>query len=382
MTGYYQKIKPSSPNLETRLRFNWNAGFAEDPFNESGIYYGSQFVHKTDDKGQTWKIISPDLTTNNPEHQKKDYGGLTLDVSGAEVYNSILAIAPSPIDSTILWVGTDDGQLSLSIDGGGTWNNLTSNVRGMPKEAWIARIFASTHDAKTAWLIVNNYRKGDYKPYLFVTNDLGKSWKSVLAEGVVKGYSLSFIQDPEVENLLYLGTEQGLWISKDKGANWVQFKNGFPSVSTMDLKIQKRESALIVGTFGRAIWILDDLKSLREMVTNKTTANIRALPMNDVVQVKGLFIAPPGNIWSGFHTTFEGKNKVFQKTKIPFVLASDMDTAKYVTAKIYAGSGKKINEVKQKNNVKGLNYLIWKLDEKSTHLPGAWIHEELSLIHI
>lgn len=376
LTGYYQSIKPPSPNLETRLRFNWNAGFAEDPFKEGAIYYGSQFVHKTNDKGQSWKVISPDLSSNNPEHQKRDYGGLTLDVSGAEVYNSILAIAPSPMDSNIIWAGTDDGQISLSTDAGGTWKSLTSNVNGLPKESWIARIFASPHNANTAWLIVNNYRKGDYKPYLFVTTDLGKTWTSILTNGIVKGYSLSFIQDPQVEDLLFLGTEQGLWISIDRGSNWVQFKNGFPSVSTMDLKIQKRESALIVGTFGRAIWILDDLKSLKEIASKQIKPSLTALPMNDVVQVKGLFIAPPGNIWSGFHTTFEGKNRVFQKTKIPFFIATEMDTSEFVTAEIYDDSGSKINEVTNNNNVKGLNYMIWKLDEKSAYLPGAWIHEE------
>jgi photosystem II stability/assembly factor-like uncharacterized protein len=365
LTGYYVSIKPPSPNIDTRLRFNWNAGFAKDPHDEKGLYYGSQFLHVTKDKGATWNIISPDLTTNNPEHQKPDYGGLTLDVSGAEMYNSILSIAPSAVDKNVIWVGTDDGQIQLTKDGGKTWSNLTRQVEGMPKESWIAQIKASHYRAGSAWMVVNNYRKGDYKPYLFKTDDFGKHWKLMAGEQKVKGYALSVIQDPVEPNLVFLGTENGLWVSIDKGENWQQFGNGFPSVSTMDMTIQERESALIVGTFGRAIWVLDDLLSLREIAGQRLQPLVTALPMNDAVQVKGLFINPPGNIWSGFNTTFEGENKVFQKTKIPFYLASLKNAEEQVTAKIYDKAGNQIKTLKTSGLVEGLNYLIWDLDEDS-----------------
>jgi len=376
LTGYYESIKPPKPSINDVMRYNWNAGFAKDPWDDNAVYYGSQYIHYSKDKGASWEVISLDLTTNNPEHQQKDYGGLTLDVSGAEVYNSILSIDPSPIDQNTIWAGSDDGQLSLTTDKGQSWSNLSKDITGMPSEAWIARIHASKYDKNAAWIVVNDYRKGDYDPYLFHTKDLGKTWIRQALPHEVKGYTLSFIQDSKVENLLFLGTEHGLWISIDYGNSWVQFKNGFPSVSTMDLKIQESESALVLGTFGRAIWVLDDLLSLREVAKNKIKREISAFPMNNAVQVKGLFIAPPGNIWSGFNTTFEGENKVFQKTKIPFFLSSNMDTSQYVTAEIYDNSGNKINEVRKKNNIKGLNYLTWKLDEKSSVLPGSWIHEE------
>ncbi|SIN67121.1 WD40/YVTN/BNR-like repeat-containing protein [Algoriphagus halophilus] len=368
ITGYYVSIQPPAPDLATSLRFNWNAGFAKNPFDSNSVYYGSQYVHKTYDKGRTWEIISPDLTTNNPAHQKADYGGLTLDVSGAERYNSILTIAPSSLNDQIIWVGTDDGQVQLTTDAGKTWKNITSNIQEMPEEGWVAQIEASRYEEGAAWMVVNNYRKGDYAPYLFQTKDFGNTWHRMADEGQVRGYALSVIQDPEESGLVFLGTEHGLWISFDEGESWEQFQNGFPSVSTMDLKIQEPESALIIGTFGRAIWILDDLLSLREIASGRLKSGINAMPMNDAVQVKGLFINPPGNIWSGFNTTFEGENKVFQQTKIPFYLSEIPEENRTVTARIYDAENRLINTVESSQLEKGLNYMIWKLDEHSSSL--------------
>ncbi len=376
LTGYYSSIKPRVSPPGTSLRFNWNAAFAKDPFDKNAVYYGSQFVHRSTDQGATWTTISPDLSTNNPAHQRRDYGGLTLDLSGAENYNSILSIAPSPIEENTIWAGTDDGQVHLTQDGGKTWNKLTKNIKGMPQEAWIAQIQASRYAAGAAWVIVNNYRKGDYQPYLFKTNDYGKTWTNLVNEKKVKGYTLSVVQDTQEPNLVFLGTEHGLWISIDEGNNWVPFRNDFPAVSTMDLKIQESESALIVGTFGRAIWIIDDLWALREAAGGKLKSGLTALPTNEAVQVKGLFINPPGNIWSGFHTTFEGENRVFQKMLIPFFIPTPVDTSLQVTASVYDEKNRRINTIASKPNANGLNYLTWKLDEKAATLPGAWISEE------
>lgn len=376
LTGYYSSIKPRVSPPGTSLRFNWNAAFAKDPFDKNAVYYGSQFVHKSTDQGATWTTISPDLSTNNPAHQRRDYGGLTLDLSGAENYNSILSIAPSPIENNTIWAGTDDGQVHLTQDGGKTWNNLTKNIKGMPQEAWIAQIQASRYAAGAAWVIVNNYRKGDYQPYLFKTHDYGKTWTNLVDEKKVKGYALSVVQDTQEPNLVFLGTEHGLWISIDEGNNWVPFRNGFPAVSTMDLKIQESESALVVGTFGRAIWIIDDLWALRAAAGGKFKPGLTALPTNEAVQVKGLFINPPGNIWSGFHTTFEGENRVFQKMLIPFFIPTPVDTSLQVTASVYDEKNRRINTIASKPNANGLNYLTWKLDEKAATLPGAWISEE------
>jgi len=375
--GYYSSIKPPTPADYPRLRFHWNAAFAQDPHDASTVYYASQFVHVSNDKGKTWSIISPDLTTNNPAQQKRDYGGLTPDASGAEFYNTILALAPSPVDKKVIWAGTDDGHIQVTRDGGTSWKEVSKNVTGMPEGSWVARIHASVYQSGTAWAVVNNYRKGDYRPYLFKTEDYGKNWKSMVKEdSPVFGYSLSFIQDPVVPNLVFLGTENGLWISFDRGENWEQFKNGYPSVSTMDMKIQRRESALVIGTFGRAIWIIDDLKALRTVASQSLTGNITASTVNPAVQVKGLFINAPGNIWSGFHTTFQGDNKSFWRVEVPYFVNEPVE-GQVVSARVTNAANETIMELfSSQPPVKGLNYLDWKLDETIHRLPGSWTNEE------
>jgi photosystem II stability/assembly factor-like uncharacterized protein len=373
LTGYYLSISPPAPDINTRLRFNWNAGFAQDPNNNSIAYYGSQFLHKTTDKGSTWQIISPDLTTNNPEHQKQDYGGLTIDASGAEIYNSILSIAPSALDHQLIWIGTDDGHVQLTQNGGKTWANVTLNIKGLPKESWIAQIRASRYNKAEAWLVANNYRRGDFNPYIYRTRDFGKTWERMADATQVKGYALTVIQDPVEPKLVFAGTENGLWISIDEGKNWTQMRNGFPSVSTMDLAVQERESALIIGTFGRSIWILDDLISLRKIAAG-VTKDFAVFPVNDAVQVKGIFIAPPGNIWTGFHTTFEGENRPFGEAVVPFYVKSPSSKKEknQVTALVFNEKNEAIQTIASTKIDSGLNYISWRLDEKTTRLQGGW----------
>jgi len=220
--------------------------------------------------------------------------------------------------------------------------------------------------------VANNYRKGDYASYLFMTTDYGKTWKNMLDANQVKGYALSFIQDPVEKQLVFLGTENGLWVSINEGKDWVPFKNGFPSVSTMDLVIQEKESALVVGTFGRAIWVLDDLKCLREIVRGNTKEKITSLPMNEVIQVKGLFIAPPGNIWTGFGTTFEGENRPFQEAAIPIYINDLPSKEDKVEGFILNSKGDTIQKLTTQLLVQGLNYIQWKLDENRVYLSGNY----------
>jgi hypothetical protein len=165
-------------------------------------------------------------------------------------------------------------------------------------------------------------------------------------------------------------------MSSNEGTSWKQIKNGFPSVSTMDLVIQEKESALVIGTFGRALWVIDDLISLRAIIAHKSKDKLIPLPLNDIVQVKGLFIAPPGNIWSGFHTTFEGENRAFQKAEIPFFINEAISPLDSIAAVIKNNKGSVINTLIKRKLTHGLNYISWKLDENSTLLPGLWVNEE------
>lgn len=269
-TGQTQNIKPIHPE-GTDLRFNWNAAFAQNPFHAKGIYYGSQFVHKSMDLGQSWEIISPDLTTNDPEKQKQyESGGLTIDNTQAENHTTILAIEPSPVDEQVIWVGTDDGNLQLTKDGGATWTNLASKLPGVKAGSWIPQIVASPKNPGEAFVIVNDYRRNDFRPMAFHTGNYGASFTSVINPDQVDCYTLSIVQDPEVEDILWLGTDCGLYLSIDKGKNWTKWTNGFPSVQVPDLKIHSRDHDLITATFGRSFWILDDIRPIRELAKTKS----------------------------------------------------------------------------------------------------------------
>ncbi len=264
-TGELRNIKPVALD-DTKLRFNWNAGIALDPFDKNIIYFGAQHLLKSKDKGESWEIISPDLTTNDPEKQKQPMsGGLTLDGSGAENYTTILTVAPSPLEQGLIWVGTDDGNVQLTRDAGGTWTDVTKNMK-IPSGGWVHQITASAYNAGEAFATVNSYRsENDWTPYLMRTTDYGKSWKNIARADQIYGYALSFVQDPVEPGLMFLGSEFGLYLSFDAGTNWQIWTHGFPYASVMDLAIHPREHDLIIGTFGRAAWILDDIRPLRAL---------------------------------------------------------------------------------------------------------------------
>lgn len=280
LTGEDMTLRPPSPDRKTRLRFNWNAAFAQDPTDAKTIYYGSQFLHKSTNKGFNWEIISPDLTTNDTAQQKQDdNGGLSVDITGAENYTTIICIAPSSKDKNVVWVGTDDGNVQLTKDGGKTWTNFRSKIPGMPVGAWVPQIKASTFNAGEAFVVCNDYRRGDFKPYIFRTKNYGQTWERMIDENKVKGYALCIIQDPTEPNLIFAGTEQGLWVSFDNGASFQQWKNGYPSVSTFDLAIQEREADLCIATFGRAIYILDDIRPLRKVAASSGVQSTKLLTL-------------------------------------------------------------------------------------------------------
>lgn len=269
LTGRSRFIKPNHPDTNIVLRYNWNAAIAQDPFLDCGVYFGSQFVHYSKDCGESWNIISPDLTTNDTTKQKADQsGGLTLDATFAENHTTILCIAPSPVNKNVLWVGTDDGQLQSTTDGGKTWVNSSKLLKGLPAGSWIPQIVVSPKNEGEAWVIANDYRRQHESPYLFHTQNMGKSWRNLVDDTQIKGFTLSFAQDHQVADLMFLGTDVGLYVSFDGGKKWHHLYKNFPQVQVTDLKIHPREDALVIGTFGRAIWIMDDLQVLRDIAKN------------------------------------------------------------------------------------------------------------------
>jgi len=272
VTGNNFTVRPTPPNDSTKLRFNWNAAIGQDPFDNNTVYFGSQFVHKSTDKGLTWNIISPDLTTNDPEKQKQsESGGLTMDATGAENHTTILVIEPSPLENNMLWVGTDDGRVHYTRNGGADWTEVTANIKDLPKGSWIPQIKASNKNMGEALLVANDYRRFNYTPYAYRTKDYGKTWERIVDNNDVESYVLAIVEDIENPNLLFLGTDDGLYISFNAGAKWQKWTEGYPTVSTKDLVIHPREHDLVIGTFGRAAWVLDDIRPLRALALDRST---------------------------------------------------------------------------------------------------------------
>ena len=282
-TGERKDIRPAGPD-DTPLRFNWNAAIAIDPFDGNAIYYGSQFVHKSTDRGESWTMISGDLTTNNPEWQKQaESGGLTLDVTGAENFTTIMTIAPSAVERGVIWVGTDDGRVHVTRDGGESWSSVERNIRGVPANTWVPHIEPSKFDAATAYIVFDDHRRSNWTTYVQKTTDFGRSWKS-LATDDLWGYALAIEQDPVKGDLLFLGTEFGLYVSLDDGANWMKWTHGFPTVSAMALVVHPREHDLVIGTHGRAAYVLDDIRPLRAMTAATLAESIHLFAPPDAQQ--------------------------------------------------------------------------------------------------
>jgi hypothetical protein len=309
VTGDNYIVRPTPPDATTELRYNWNSAISQDPFDNSTIYFGSQFVHKSTDKGLTWKVISPDLTTNDPEKQKQsESGGLSMDATGAENYTTILVIEPSVVEKDMLWTGSDDGRVHFTQNAGQTWTDVTGNIKGLPKGSWIPQIKASTRNKGEALLIANDYRRFNYTPYAYRTKDYGKTWTRIVDANDVKSYALSIIEDPENPNLMFLGTDDGLYVSFNAGEKWQKWTEGFPTVSTKDLVIHPREHDLVIGTFGRAAWVLDDIRPLRALASDKTILNKEIELFTPPTAYQAFYQQPTGSRFGG-DGLYQGENK-------------------------------------------------------------------------
>ncbi|TDI77979.1 MAG: hypothetical protein E2O83_07170, partial [Bacteroidetes bacterium] len=310
-TGNNYSVRPTHSDPDMKLRFNWNSALNIDPFDNNTIYFGSQFVHKSTDRGLTWSLISEDLTTNDPEKQKQsESGGLTMDATGAENYTTILVIEPSVLEQNMLWVGTDDGKIHYTRNGGQNWNEVTENIKGLPAGSWIVQIKASNKRKGEALLVANDYRRFNYTPYAFRTTDYGKTWERIVDENDVISYALSIVEDPVERNLLFLGTDDGLYVSLDAGNSWQKWTHGFPTTSVKDLVIQPREHDLVIGTFGRAAWVLDDIRPLRAIAKNPSVLDSVLMLFEVPVAYQAAYQQPTGSRFGG-DALFNGENREF-----------------------------------------------------------------------
>lgn len=368
-TGDQKNIQPVHP-LGNKLRFNWNAGFAQDPIDKKIIYYGSQYLHRSSDMGNTWEIISSDLTTNDTTKQKQNNsGGLTYDVTNAENFTTIISIAPSPVKTGIIWVGTDDGNLQLTKDGGKNWENVIKNIKGVPEGSWIPQIRASAYNEAEAFVVINNYRRNDWKPYIYQTKDFGKTWNAVVKENDVSGYVLSFIQDPVKGDLYFLGTEFGLYFSIDAGKTWSKWTSGYPTVSTMDLAIQPRENDLVIGTFGRSVFVLDNIQPLRELTDQGSKLLNNKLKLFSIPDAYQYEIKQAPGMRFAASAEFKGENLPDGAMLTFYINPDSTKENDKVKFEIYNAENKLIRTLEEKFD-KGFNRTFWNFERKGVRFPG------------
>ena len=359
-------IKPQQNYGEGKLRFNWNTPIHMSPNEKGTIYIGAQFLFRSRDHGQTWDRISPDLTTNDPQKQKQEEsGGVTVDNSYAEMHTTIYSISESPRDGQTIWTGTDDGNLQLTRDGGKTWNNVVGNLPNFPKASWVSWVEAGLYDAATAYATFDRHTFGDTEPHVFKTTDYGKTWMSIIAaDSGVRGYAHVIKEDPVAQNLLYLGTEFGLWISLDSGRHWAQYKgHEFPTVAIRDIVVHPRESDLVVATHGRGIWIVDDITPLRKMtpaVMAQEATFLQAKPAQQRLNANGgwaegsAVFTGPNPPDAALITYYQKKRHIFGKMKL----------------EIFDAQGKLVDTLPP-NSRRGISRVEWPMRLKAPRVPPA-----------
>src|SRR5881398_1411482 len=360
-----RNIKPR-PNYNEKLRFNWNTPIALSPNEKGTIYIGAQFLFRSRDHGQTWDRISPDLTTNDPEKQKQEEsGGVTVDNSYAEMHTTIYSISESPRGGQTIWVGTDDGNLQVTRDGAKSWTNVVGNVPNLPKASWVSWVEASLYDAGTAYATFDRHTFGDMDPHVFKTTDYGKTWTPIVAaDSDVRGYAHVIKEDTVKPNLLFLGTEFGLWISPDGGKHWAQYKgHEFSTVAVRDIVVHPRESDLVIATHGRGIWVVDDITTLRKLtpeVMAQEAVFLRAKPAQQRLPANGgwaegsAVFTGPNPPDAALIAYYQSKRHIFGKMKL----------------EIFDSQGKLVDTLPP-NSRRGISRVEWPMRLKAPHVPPA-----------
>ncbi len=262
----WPEVTVGTPAADVRYRFNWSFPIAISPHDHNTVYAGSQHVHRTTNGGQTWEIISPDLTLNDKARQMRS-GGLTPDNVGVEYAGVVFAIAESPKEKGVIWAGTNDGLVQISRDNGAHWTNVTGNLPGLPAWGTVSNIEPSRFDAGTAYLTVDLHQVNNRDPFVYKTSDYGRTWRSIAGDipRSVFSYAHCVREDPVKRGLLYLGTENGVYFSQDDGQHWLPLQSGLPHAPAHWLTVQEHFSDLVVATYGRGFWILDDITPLRTL---------------------------------------------------------------------------------------------------------------------
>jgi photosystem II stability/assembly factor-like uncharacterized protein len=359
-------IQPLPGYKEGKMRYNWNAPIHVSPTQKGTVYIGSQFLFRTRDRGQTWERISGDLSTNDPEKQKQEQsGGVTVDNSAAEMHTTIYSICESPKNPNLIWAGTDDGNLQLTRDGGKTWMNVVGNIKGLPKSAWVSYIDAGHFDEGTAYATFDLHTFGDMRPYVYKTTDFGKTWTPLVApDSRMRGYAHVVKEDLVNRELLFVGTEFGLWVSLDGGRQWSQYKGGdLPNVAVRDLAIHPRDHDLVIATHGRGIWIIDDITSLRALNSDTLAREaifIQAKPAVQSVSGGGGWVSGDAE-FTGDNPTDEAVITYYQRKRHIF---GDLKI------EVFDPEGKLLGTIPSSKR-RGLNRATWSMRVQPPRVPTA-----------
>ena len=350
----YPKIVGSAGDAieKHKYRFNWDSPIMISPHDPETVYVGGNVVFKSNNRGKSWEVISPDLTTNDKSKQRSSGGTIYQDNTAAEFHCTILYLAESPIQKGVIWAGTDDGNIQVTLDGGKNWSNLKNRIKGLPEYSWISKIHASEHNAGTAIIVIDQHRMNDFRPYIFMTEDFGKSWRKITSNLPSDDYVKVVRQDPHNPNLLFAGMEHGIFASWNMGKSWEKINNNLPNVSVRDLRIQARDRDLIVATHGRGVFILDDIHPIEEL-------------KNSIGKPIHLFPIREGTLWNMYwrienlgDRTYAAKNPEYG-TYINFSLQKDAKSP--VNIDIFDKKGSLVTSLEMKDAKKGVNRVIWDL---------------------
>jgi len=285
LTGEQIDIQPQTVAGDPPLRWNWDAPLIISPHAHTRLYFAAQRVFRSDDRGNTWKPVSGDLTRQTDRNKLKVMGRVySVDAvaknASTSFYGNIVALSESPKREGLLAVGTDDGLIQISEDGGSAWRSI-GTFPGVPDESYVARVVFSRHDTATIYATFDNHKKGDFKPYVLVSTDTGRTWKSIAGKLPERGSVYALAEDPVAPDLLFAGTEFGVFFTQDRGVTWNQLKGGLPTIQVRDLAIQERENDLVLATFGRGFYILDDYRALRAATKETLDKEATLFPVRD-----------------------------------------------------------------------------------------------------
>jgi photosystem II stability/assembly factor-like uncharacterized protein len=303
-TGEALDIEPQPAGSMDPLRKNWDSPIIVSPHDHNRLYFAAQYLFRSDDRGNAWKAISPDLTRHINRNTLPVMGrvwGVDAVAKGASTswYGNIVSLAESPLQEGLIYAGTDDGLIQVTEDGGGHWQKI-DHIAGVPDMTYVSHLEASQHDANVVYAAFDNHKTGDFKPYVLKSGDRGKSWTSLAGDLPARGSTYALVEDRVDPKLLYLGTEYGLFLSQNGGSSWIPLKGSFPTVAVRDLWFQKRHDDLVIATFGRGFWVLDDVSPLRTMSPAVAANEATLFPTRDAdLYVERMQLGLPGKSFQG-----------------------------------------------------------------------------------